>query len=76
MKRGFVVAVGGMALLIAGLSGCSSEEKKSETEPGHVGEATSETGTASSGAGETKVTIDGQDQRSRAPSSAPPWAAT
>ena len=64
MKRGFVVAVGGMALVIAGLSGCSSEEKKSESEsPATSAEATSETGTASSGAGETKVTIDGQDQQ-------------
>jgi ipoprotein LpqH len=55
VKRGFLVAVGGAAIVIAGLSGCSSDEKKSE------GPAT-ETGTAASGAGETKVTIDGQDQ--------------
>ena len=65
MKRGFVVAVGGMAILVAGLSGCSSDEKKSDSEsPSSASaEASSETATASSGAGETKVTIDGQDQQ-------------
>ena len=68
MKRGFVVAVGGMAILVAGLSGCSSDEKKSEsgstaTSAESTSEAGSETATASSGAGETKVTIDGQDQQ-------------
>ncbi len=68
MKRGFVVAVGGMAIVIAGLSGCSSDEKKSEGGgTASPAEATSETaastpGTASAGSGETKVTIDGQDQ--------------
>ncbi len=54
MKRGFVVAVCGMAILIAGLSGCSSEEKKSET--------TGETSSAASAEGKTTVTIDGKDQ--------------
>lgn len=60
MKRGFLVAVGGAAIVIAGLSGCSSDDKKSES-PATSAEAT-ETGTASSGSGDTKVTIDGQDQ--------------
>ena len=32
MNRGFVVAVGGAAILIAGLSGCSSEEKSETSE--------------------------------------------
>nr|WP_090341068.1 lipoprotein LpqH [Mycolicibacterium malmesburyense]CRL70790.1 lipoprotein antigen family protein [Mycolicibacterium malmesburyense] len=54
MKRGFLVAVGGAAILIAGLSGCSSDDKKSET--------TGETSTAASAEGKTTVTIDGQDQ--------------
>ncbi|MGE2720109.1 lipoprotein LpqH [Mycolicibacterium celeriflavum] len=54
MKRGFLVAVGGAAVLIAGLSGCSSDDKKSET--------TGETSTAASAEGKTTVTIDGQDQ--------------
>jgi len=31
VKRGFVVAVGGAAIVIAGLSGCSSGEKKTES---------------------------------------------
>ncbi len=65
MKRGFVVAVGGAAIVIAGLSGCSSDDKKSES-PATSAEATSEAGTASATAapsgGGTKVTIDGQDQ--------------
>ena len=55
MKRGFVVAVGGMAILVAGLSGCSSDEKKSET--------TGETSSAASAEGKSTVTIDGQDQQ-------------
>jgi lipoprotein LpqH len=54
VKRGFVVAVGGMAILIAGLSGCSSEDKKSET--------TGETSSAASAEGKSTVTIDGKDQ--------------
>ena len=66
MKRGFVVAVGGAAILIAGLSGCSSDEKKSESPS--TSAATSAPGTASVNAtaapsgGGTKVMIDGQDQ--------------
>lgn len=54
MKRGFLVAVGGAAILIAGMSGCSSDDKKSET--------SGETSTAASAEGKTTVTIDGQDQ--------------
>ena len=54
MKRGFVVAVGSMAILVAGLSGCSSEDKKSET--------TGETSSAASAEGKSTVTIDGTDQ--------------
>lgn len=66
MKRGFVVAVGGAAIVIAGLSGCSSGEKKSESSSSPT--ASSAPGTASVSAtaapsgGGTKVTIDGQDQ--------------
>lgn len=54
MKRGFVVALGSMAILVAGLSGCSSEDKKSET--------TGETSSAASAEGKSTVTIDGKDQ--------------
>jgi lipoprotein LpqH len=65
VKRGFVVAVGGAAIVIAGLSGCSSDEKKSES-PTTSAETTTEAGTASATAapsgGGTKVSIDGQDQ--------------
>lgn len=53
MKREILVAVGGAAILIAGLSGCSSE-KKSET--------SGETSSAAAAEGKTTVTIDGQDQ--------------
>ena len=68
MKRGFVVAVGGVAIVIAGLSGCSSGEKKTESGSSASSEkassetATSASGSASAGSGGTKVTIDGQDQ--------------
>jgi lipoprotein LpqH len=65
VKRGFVVAVGGAAIVIAGLSGCSSDEKKSES-PTTAAETTTGAGTASATAapsgGGTKITIDGQDQ--------------
>jgi ipoprotein LpqH len=66
VNRGFVVAVGGAAIVIAGLSGCSSGEKKSESTG--TSAATSASGTASVSAsaapsgGGTKVTIDGKDQ--------------
>ena len=53
MKRGLVVAVGGAAIVIAGLSGCSSE-KKSET--------SGETSSAAAAEGKSTVTIDGNDQ--------------
>jgi lipoprotein LpqH len=65
VNRGFVVAVGGAALVIAGLSGCSSGDKKSESSSTSA-EATTGGGTASATAapsgGGTKVSIDGQDQ--------------
>ena len=54
MKRGFVVALGGAAIVIAGLSGCSSDEKKSQT--------SGETSSAASSQGKSTVTIDGKDQ--------------
>ena len=54
MKRGFLVAIGGAAIVIAGLSGCGSDEKKSET----IGETSS----AASAEGKSTVTIDGKDR--------------
>ena len=72
MKRGFVVAVGGAALVIAGLSGCSSGDSSSEAttaEETSVEVTTTEETTTvaespsvTTGSGTTKVTIDGQDQ--------------
>lgn len=53
VKRGFVVAVGGAAVVVAGLAGCSSE-KKSET--------SGETSSAAAAEGKSTVTIDGKDQ--------------
>jgi lipoprotein LpqH len=67
VKRGFVVAVGGAAIVIAGLSGCSSGEKKTESSSSSAA-SSSAAGTASASAtaapsgGGTKVTIDGKDQ--------------
>jgi ipoprotein LpqH len=55
VKRGFLVAVGGAAIVIAGLSGCGSDEKKSET--------SGETSAAAAAEGKSTVTIDGQDQQ-------------
>lgn len=67
MKRGIVVAVAGAAVLVAGLSGCSKDEKKTEATSSSASatsavSATSGTATASAGAGTAKVTIDGQPQ--------------
>ncbi len=53
MNRGLVVAIGGAAIVIAGLSGCSSG-KKSET--------SGNTSSAASAEGKSTVTIDGKDQ--------------
>jgi lipoprotein LpqH len=55
VKRGLVVAIGGAAIVVAGLSGCSSDNKKSET--------SGETSSAASAQGKTTVTIDGKDQQ-------------
>ena len=66
MKRGCVVAVGGAAIVIAGLSGCSSGNKSAS--PSSSSASSSAAGTASASAtaapsgGGTKVTIDGKDQ--------------
>ena len=64
MKRGFVVAVGGAAIVIAGLSGCSSEKKSESTSSSSASSSAAGTASASAGpsGGGTKVTIDGQDQ--------------
>ena len=65
MKREFVLAIGGAAMVIAGLSGCGSDEKKSEsaTTPAEATTgAETASATAAPTAGDTKVTIDGQDQ--------------
>jgi lipoprotein LpqH len=66
VKRGFVVAVGGAAIVIAGLSGCSSGNKSAS--PSSSSASSSAAGTASASAtaapsgGGTKVTIGGNDQ--------------
>ena len=64
MKRGFLVAIGGAAIVVAGLAGCGSNESTSSettTEETTTVEAT-ETASATAAPGESKVTIDGQDQ--------------
>ena len=69
MKRGFVVAVSGAAIVIAGLSGCSSSEKKSESTAESSASASATTSAAATASvsanaapGGAKVSIDGQDQ--------------
>ena len=66
MKRGFLVAVGSAAIVVAGLAGCGSDEQSS-SETTTVEETTTtveatETASATAAPGESKVTIDGQDQ--------------
>ena len=65
MKREFLVAVGGAAIVIAGLSGCSSGDKKSDSGTTQAEATTTKAGTGTATAapsGGTKVTIDGQEQ--------------
>ncbi|SCX28719.1 lipoprotein LpqH [Mycolicibacterium fluoranthenivorans] len=70
MKRELVVALGGAAIVIAGLSGCSSDDKKSSssssseksTSSASATETATGSPTAAAGSGTTKVTIDGADQ--------------
>jgi lipoprotein LpqH len=62
-----VVAIGGAAIVIAGLSGCSSDKKsESSSSSASASSSASETASASATAGPsgggTKVSIDGQDQ--------------
>lgn len=57
MKRELTVAVAGAAILVAGISGCSSDKKSSSG----TSSGTSASASASGGGG-TKVTIDGKDQ--------------
>ncbi len=59
MKRQLTVAVAGAAILVAGISGCSSN--KSNTSGSGGGSSTSASVNAGGAAG-TKVTIDGKDQ--------------
>jgi len=71
VKRGFLVAVGGAAIVVAGLSGCGSDEKKAESEsPATSAEATTGGGATTGGeapqvgtdtSSAAKVTIDGKD---------------
>jgi ipoprotein LpqH len=69
VKTGLLVAVGGAAVLIAGLSGCSSDDKSSsssatsEASSSSVSSSVSESASATAAPGGTKVTIDGQDQQ-------------
>ncbi|MGV0794675.1 lipoprotein LpqH [Mycolicibacterium sp. XJ1819] len=70
MKHGLLVAIGGAAIVVAGLTGCSSDDSSTSAEnesPAATAETTAETtaeatATAEAGSGETRVTIDGQDQ--------------
>ncbi|HEY7050985.1 MAG TPA: lipoprotein LpqH [Mycobacterium sp.] len=50
VKRGFVIVVGGAAIVVAGLAGCSDNK------------ASSGGSTAAAGKGSAKVTVDGNDQ--------------
>ncbi|RDH77323.1 hypothetical protein DVS77_16960 [Mycolicibacterium moriokaense] len=61
MKQSVLVAVVGAAFVVAGVSGCSSDDKKPETPASSAG-AGNDAATASAGAGGPQVTIDGQDQ--------------
>ncbi|MDH6196533.1 lipoprotein LpqH [Mycobacterium frederiksbergense] len=71
MKRELLVAVGGAAIVIAGLSGCSSNEKKDTSGTTTTATAqvtkttTAQAGgvTAATGTGTARVNIDGKDHQ-------------
>jgi lipoprotein LpqH len=63
--RGLVVGVGGAAIVVAGLVGCSSKKSDTSSEkaseaPSSAMSATMGSMTASAGSGTAKVTIDGK----------------
>lgn len=63
--RGLVVGVGGAAIVVAGLVGCSSKKsdtgsEKASQAPSSAVSATAGSVTASAGSGTAKVTIDGK----------------
>jgi ipoprotein LpqH len=67
VKHGFLIAVGGAAVVVAGLSGCSSDSGSSGSATTSSATASdtataSVSGTATSAPSAAKVTIDGQDQ--------------
>jgi lipoprotein LpqH len=67
VKRGFMVAVAGAAIVAAGLAGCSSNKSSAPSSPSSTAAASGSAsvpggGSHSVGAGQAKVTIDGQDQ--------------
>lgn len=59
MKRGLVVAIGGAAIVAAGLVGCSGDKDKSEAKGTTVSNGAGAVATNSS----AKVTIDGKEQK-------------
>ncbi|MED5814431.1 lipoprotein LpqH [Mycolicibacterium sp. 050232] len=70
MKREFLVAVGGAAIIVAGLSGCSSSDKNdSSSEATATASAAPTTSvvagdtTATTGSGTARVTIDGKEHQ-------------
>ncbi len=64
MKRGLLVVVGGAAILMAGMSGCSSDKKAESTSSASSSSSSSASASASASAapGGTKVVIDGQEK--------------
>ena len=61
MLRGLVIGVGSAALVVAGLTGCSSDNKAGDkTATASAATATSGSVSASAGAGTARVTIDGE----------------
>lgn len=61
MKRGMLVTVGGAAIVVIGLSGCSSNDSSSSSSESSPSSA-SESASATAAPGGTSVTIDGEQQ--------------
>ncbi len=68
MKQGLLVAVGGGAIVVAGLAGCSSGDKSSSgssssTSSSSAGSSSAASSSATASGGGTTVTIDGKSKQ-------------
>lgn len=62
MKRSITIAAAATAIVIVGLSGCSSKKSTTSSPGTSSGQSTAASATSGAGASKSKVSIDGKDQ--------------